>query len=116
MTPTPRVSVICAAWNGERFIGQTLDALKAQDEPNFEVIVVDDASTDSTPQLLASIGDPRFRIIRNATNLKVVESRNVAVDLPGDFSARSYLRAATVLVDMACCRWSSMGVMYCRLE
>jgi glycosyltransferase involved in cell wall biosynthesis len=75
----PRVSVICAAWNGERFIGQTLDAFKAQDEPNFEVIVVDDASTDTTPQLLASIDDPRFRIIRNATNLRVIESRNIAV-------------------------------------
>ncbi len=80
VTSAPRVSVICAAWNGEKFIGQTLDAFKAQDEPNFEVIVVDDASTDATPQLLASIDDPRFRIIRNASNLRVVESRNVALD------------------------------------
>jgi exopolysaccharide production protein ExoZ len=37
-------------------------------------------------------------------------------DLPGIFSTRSYLRAAPGLVDVACCRWNSTGVMYCRLE
>ena len=75
----PRASVICAAWNGERYIGQTVDALKAQDESDFEVIIVDDASTDSTPELLASIDDPKFRIIRNQANQRVVESRNLAI-------------------------------------
>jgi len=48
----PRVSVICAAWNGERFIRQTIEALKAQNEARFEAIFVDDASTDSTPLIL----------------------------------------------------------------
>jgi len=76
---TPRVSVICAAWNGEQYLGQTIDALKAQDEPNFEAIFVDDASSDSTPDLLAAIGDHRFRILTNPSNLRVVESRNAAV-------------------------------------
>ena len=37
-------------------------------------------------------------------------------DLPGIFSTGSYLRAAPGLVDVACCRWNSTGVMYCRLE
>jgi glycosyltransferase involved in cell wall biosynthesis len=75
----PRVSVICAAWNGEAFIDQTIDALKAQDEADFEAVIVDDASTDSTAQRLAAITDQRFRVIRNASNLRVVESRNVAI-------------------------------------
>ena len=75
----PRVSVICAAWNGEAFLDQTINALKAQDEADFEAVIVDDASTDSTAQRLAAIGDDRFRIIRNASNLRVVESRNVAI-------------------------------------
>jgi len=75
----PRVSVICAAWNGEAFIDQTIDALKAQDEADFEAVIVDDASTDSTAQRLAAITDHRFRVIRNASNLRVVESRNVAI-------------------------------------
>ena len=41
---------------------------------------------------------------------------SASTDLPGISSTRSYLRAAPGLVDVACCRWNSTGVMYCSLE
>ena len=52
--------------------------------------------------------------IKGKTALVTGGSRGI--DLPGIFSTRSYLRAAPGLVDVACCRWNSTGVMYCRLE
>lgn len=76
----PRVSVICAAYNGSKVLPPTLRALQAQDEPAFEVVVVDDASTDSTPQLLAELKDPRFRVLTNSVNLKLIATRNRAIE------------------------------------
>ena len=59
----PRLSVIIPARNEERRIEQTIRALLAQTYRNFEIVVVDDRSTDRTPQILASLADPRLRIV-----------------------------------------------------
>jgi chlorobactene glucosyltransferase len=52
----PLISVIIPARNEERNIRRCVEALLAQDHPNFEVIVVDDRSSDATPRILAEIG------------------------------------------------------------
>ncbi len=70
----PRVSVVVCTYNGSRTIAQTLDALKALPYPNFEVIVVNDGSTDSTPQLLEHYRD--FQVI-NTENFGLSHARNV---------------------------------------
>jgi GT2 family glycosyltransferase len=44
----PRISVVCCSYNGARFIGDCLEGLVRQDYPDFEVIVIDDGSTDDT--------------------------------------------------------------------
>ena len=44
----PRISVVCCSYNGAKFIGDCLDALAVQDYPDYEVIVIDDGSTDDT--------------------------------------------------------------------
>ncbi len=49
----PRISVVVCSCNGERTIRDTLDALERVDYPNFEVIVVDDGSTDATADIAA---------------------------------------------------------------
>jgi GT2 family glycosyltransferase len=51
--PLPKVSVIVCTYNGSRTIGDCLDGLSRLEYPDFEVIVVDDGSTDSTPQIAA---------------------------------------------------------------
>lgn len=65
----PLISVLIPARNEAAVIGQTVAALLAQSYPNFEVIVLDDHSIDTTPQVATSIaaGDPRFRLITGAT-------------------------------------------------
>lgn len=45
----PLVSVIMAAWNSEKYIAEAIESVQAQTYTNWELIVVDDASTDRTP-------------------------------------------------------------------
>jgi glycosyltransferase involved in cell wall biosynthesis len=72
----PRVSVIMTTYNGARLIGQSIDSLLAQTFRDFELIVVDDCSTDATPQVLRGYRDPRLRVVPTPRNLGVVGSRN----------------------------------------
>ena len=64
----PPISVLIPARNEAAIIGQTVTALLAQHYPRFEVIVLDDHSTDGTAQQVTSAagGDPRFRLISSA--------------------------------------------------
>lgn len=78
----PRVSVLVPCYNYGHYIAQTLTSLLEQTLPDFEILVVDDASTDNTPEVLARFsGDPRLRILRNETNKGNVRSFNDAVKL-----------------------------------
>ena len=52
----PLISVCVPARNEERNIGRCVESILAQDYPNFEVIVLDDRSTDRTPEILSAIG------------------------------------------------------------
>lgn len=65
------ISVAMAAYNGERFIAEQLDSILAQLQAGDEVIVVDDASTDRTLDVVASLQDSRVRVLRNHRNAGV---------------------------------------------
>ena len=73
---TPRVSVLLTTRNGAAWLGETLDSVLTQRFADFEVVVVDDASTDATPQVLASRADPRLLVLRSERRLGVAEARN----------------------------------------
>ncbi|WP_413060557.1 glycosyltransferase family 2 protein [Sphingomonas carotinifaciens] len=75
----PTVSVIMAAYNGAAWLPETLQSLAAQTFPDFEVLVVDDCSTDDTRDLVASWPDARVRLIALDANGGPVRARNRAV-------------------------------------
>lgn len=52
----PQVSAIIAAYNEAEFIGQCLESLRNQSHPSYEVLVVDDGSTDATPEIVREFG------------------------------------------------------------
>jgi len=71
MRPPPLVSVALCTYQGARFLPAQLDSLLAQDYPNLEVVVVDDASTDESLAILQAYAarDRRIRVHRNQANL-----------------------------------------------
>lgn len=77
----PVVSVLMAVHNGEAFLCQTLVSISQQTLGDYEFVIVDDSSSDSTPQLLAaaSAEDARIKIIRNDKNLGLTRSLNVGL-------------------------------------
>jgi hypothetical protein len=67
-----------AAYNGAALIGETIASLQAQTFRDFDVVIVDDCSTDDTRSMLAAIDDPRFRVIHAPENGGPVRARNRA--------------------------------------
>jgi len=82
----PAVSIIVPAYNSERFINACVDSLLAQTCSNIEIIVIDDGSTDSTPEKLKKyIDDGRVRIVTQK-NRGVSAARNAGLALAhGEF-------------------------------
>ena len=74
----PLVSVEMAAYNAEAFIGRAIDSVLAQTYENFEVVIVDDGSTDATADIVASYNDSRIRYIR-ARHKNCAAARNRAI-------------------------------------
>jgi len=75
----PAVSVIMAVYNGADLIGETLRSLQAQSFGDFEVIIVDDCSTDESRAVVRGFGDARIKLISLPRNQGVVAARNRAV-------------------------------------
>ncbi len=63
MAGLPRVSVIMAAYNVAGYIGAAIDSVLAQTCGDFELIVMDDGSSDGTPEIVTAISDARVRLI-----------------------------------------------------
>ena len=79
--PAPRVTVLLCVWNGERHLQAAIDSILAQSFRDFELLVIDDASTDATPRMLAASTDARVRVVRNETNLGLTVSLNRGLQL-----------------------------------
>ena len=78
-TVDPTVSIVMAAYNGAALLPETLASVSAQTFAEFELIVVDDRSTDTTREVVAAWPDPRVRLIALAENGGPVNARNRAV-------------------------------------
>ena len=86
----PEVSVIITAYNEERFIGRCLRSIANQNFPGmeYEVIVVNDASTDKTSYALELFGDS-IKVINNKKNIGLPASINKGIKAAkGDFLVR----------------------------
>ncbi len=96
----PLVTVEMVAYNSESFIKQAIDSVLAQTYKNFELVLVDDGSTDGTAEIITSYSDPRIRYIRtphrncaSARNRVIAEARGeylLCVD-SDDFIEPEYL-------------------------
>jgi GT2 family glycosyltransferase len=86
---TPKVTVLLAVHDGEPFVRRCVESVLGQSFADFEFLVIDDASTDATPSILASYDDPRLRVLRNYANQGQVPSLNRGLrDARGEYVAR----------------------------
>jgi len=75
-------SIIVPTYNRSALLARALDSVLAQSFPHFSVIVIDDCSTDATPEVVQDyLGDPRFTYHRNETQGGTNVSRNIGYDL-----------------------------------
>ena len=85
----PLVSVVIPVANGARYIAEAIQSVQSQTLSNWELVVVDDASEDATPQIVRSIPDPRIRLIQLSARLGVAGALNVGLESArADFVAR----------------------------
>ena len=74
---TPRVTLAIAAYNGERYLAEAIESCLAQDYADFELLIVDDASSDSTPDVIARYAaDPRVRVVTHPENRGIAAAYN----------------------------------------
>ena len=76
----PLISIGLAVYNGENFLRQAVDSVLSQTFTDFELVICDNASTDTTPEICQEYveRDPRVRYFRNASNLGVSPNHNRA--------------------------------------
>ncbi len=73
------VSIIMPSYNTGKYIGKSIESVLNQTYQNWELIVVDDCSTDNTDKIVAGIDDVRIKYIKNACNSGAAISRNCAL-------------------------------------
>lgn len=85
----PLVSVIMPVYNGEGFLRVAIDSILNQSYNNFEFIILNDGSTDSTEQIILSYNDKRIKYVKNEINLKLIKTLNKGISLSkGKYIAR----------------------------
>jgi len=77
----PTVSVLTATYNSADLIAETVSSILAQTFGDFEYVIVDDCSTDGTPDVIRGFDDPRIRLYVNERNLGISENRNKGLSL-----------------------------------
>lgn len=67
-------------YNAEKFLRPAIDSILSQTLPDFELIIINDGSTDQSESIFLSYRDSRIRLINNTENLGIVESLNKGID------------------------------------
>jgi glycosyltransferase involved in cell wall biosynthesis len=85
----PEISVILPVYNGAAYIAEAVKSILEQTFANFELIVIDDCSTDNTLEVLSEFRDERLRIIDKRQNSGITDSLNTGISQArGNFIAR----------------------------
>ncbi|UDM51226.1 glycosyltransferase [Cupriavidus sp. MP-37] len=74
----PLISIITTSYNYERYIGRSIESVLQQSYGNWELIIVDDCSPDSSWDVISQYKDPRIRAFRNEVNLGACATYNKA--------------------------------------
>jgi glycosyltransferase involved in cell wall biosynthesis len=86
---TPRVTVLMPVYNGERYVHEAISSILNQTFQDFELLIVNDGSTDNSINIIDSFNDKRIRVIHNEANIKLIATLNKGLSLAkGQYIAR----------------------------
>jgi len=89
MVKDPKISVIMSVYNGEKYLREAIESILNQTFADFEFIIVNDGSTDSSLEIIQSYHDKRIRVIDNEENIGLTKSLNKAIkQAQGEYIAR----------------------------
>lgn len=84
-----KITVLMSVYNGEKYLRQAIDSILNQTFKDFEFLIINDGSTDSSVSIIKSYSDPRIRLIHNKKNIGLTRSLNKGLRLAkGAFIAR----------------------------
>lgn len=99
MPAHPQISVVLTTHNRLGLLPRAIASVLAQDDVDFELIIVDDCSTDGTSSYLGTLTDPRIRVLATARNSGAAVARNAGLNV-----ARADIFAATTSISRIGCR------------
>ncbi len=73
---TPEVSVVLSVYNEENYVQESIQSILQQTWQDFELILINDGSTDRTLEIINSFDDPRINLLNNSRNMDVIFSVN----------------------------------------
>lgn len=86
----PKVSIVMPVYNQEEYIQETLNSLLTQTFKDFELIIVNDGSSDKTAEIISKFKDQRIKLFNNQTNKGLVYSLNKGLkEAKGQYIARA---------------------------
>ncbi len=77
----PQITVLMTSYNTGRYIKDAINSILSQTYQDFELIVINDGSTDNTDEIVTGIRDDRLRYIRSDKNQGIPFSRNLGLDM-----------------------------------
>lgn len=84
----PQVSVVIPVWNGERYLKEAIESILNQDFTDFELIIIDDGSTDDSGRIAATFAHDNRVVVMTQENAGVVAARNIGLqNAKGEFVA-----------------------------
>lgn len=85
----PRVTVLMPVYNGQKYLGTAIQSILEQTFADFELLIINDGSTDQSRRIVESYDDPRIRLVNNESNLGLTRTLNKGLDLAqGQYIAR----------------------------
>ena len=88
----PSISVIMPVYNAEKYLREAIDSVLAQTYTNFELLLINDGSKDSSKDIILSYHDPRIRYVENEKNLKLIATLNKGIDLAAGIILLGWIR------------------------
>ena len=77
----PKVSVLMPVYNGQQYLKQAIDSVLLQTFSDFELVLVDDGSTDKSAEIISNYRDKRIQYVANALNMGLASARNRAIEV-----------------------------------